>query len=271
MRTCDLADGEVVSRPALSVPGCALDAVGGARFKVTKGHHGVGSVQFEARAGALLDDAEHVEDGVLHAGPGHNDGAVVRRGGVQIGRHDHCGQVQAESDETKTNKQTHRFLTSTVLAFFSVRGVKWKQFLSDYVTLLLRETTQFSWFHFSYYENSIVQRHGYSFHPRSEAAVTMGSVRTRRYGRRSKLTNYCPTGTTERLRFTFHTMITILSKLHLKCTDWTSERVFNVLNERRLSYITILSQALLGLQCKTFGPYLSWPRWGTRAGSAPQS
>lgn len=118
MLTCDLADSEVVSSPTLRVPGCALDTVGGACFKVTKGPHGVSGVQFDARAGALSDDAEHVEDGVLHRGPGHNDGAVVRRGGVQVGRHDHYRQVQEGSNETKTNKQTQEFLLLLYWQFF---------------------------------------------------------------------------------------------------------------------------------------------------------
>lgn len=106
-----------------------------------------------------------------------------------------------------------------------VRGVKWKQFHCDYVTVcfpLGRETTQFSWFCFSYYENSIVQGHGYSFVPpalaaKSRDSVTMGGEMTRCYGRRSEITNYCPKGTTARLHFTLHTLITSLSKLLLIC------------------------------------------------------
>lgn len=100
MLTCDLANGDVITSPALGVQGCSLYTVDGACFKVTEGHHGVSSVQFEARAGAFSDDAEHVEGGVLHPGPGHDDGAVVRRGGVQIGRRDHYRQVRVESNET---------------------------------------------------------------------------------------------------------------------------------------------------------------------------
>lgn len=97
MLTCDLAHGEVVSSSTLGVPGCPLDTVGSPRFKVIKGHHGVSGVQFVAGAGALPDDAEHVEDGVLHWGPIHKDGAVVRGGGVQLGREYHYKQVQAEN------------------------------------------------------------------------------------------------------------------------------------------------------------------------------
>ena len=94
--TCDLADSEVVSGLALGVPGRPFDTVGRACFKAVEGHHGVGGVQFVAGAGALPDDAQHVQDCVLHRGPVHMDGAVVRGGGVQLGRQYHYGQVQAE-------------------------------------------------------------------------------------------------------------------------------------------------------------------------------
>lgn len=99
MFTCDLADSEVVSRSTLRVPGCALDTVGRPCFKVIKGHRGVSGVQLEAGAGVLSDDTERVEDGVIHWAPSHKDGAVVRGGGVQLGRHYHCRQVQAESNK----------------------------------------------------------------------------------------------------------------------------------------------------------------------------
>ncbi len=94
MLTCDLADSEVVSSSTLRVPRCALDTVGSPPFKVIKGHRGVRGVQFVAGAGALSDDAERVQDGVLHWGPSHKDGAVVGGGGVQLGRHYHYRQVQ---------------------------------------------------------------------------------------------------------------------------------------------------------------------------------
>ncbi len=87
MLTCDLADSEVVSSSTLRVPGCALDTVGRPCLKVIKGHHGISGVQFEAGAGALPDDAEGVEDRMLNGAPSHKDGAIVRGGGVQLGRH----------------------------------------------------------------------------------------------------------------------------------------------------------------------------------------
>lgn len=99
--TCDLADGEVVSSFSLRVPGGALDAVGGPCFQAIKGHRCVGGVQLLAGTGALTDDAERVEDGVLHRGPGHEDGAIVRRRGVQHGRHYHYRQVRADGTRTK--------------------------------------------------------------------------------------------------------------------------------------------------------------------------
>lgn len=99
MLTCDLTDSEVVSSSTIRVPGCALDKVVSPCFKVIKGHCGVSGVQFEAGAGALLDKAERVEDGVLNRGPSHNDGAIVRGGGVQCGCLYHYKQVQVESNE----------------------------------------------------------------------------------------------------------------------------------------------------------------------------
>ena len=93
--TCDHANSEVVSSSALGVPGRALDTVGGAWLEVIKGHHGVTGVHLVAWAGALPDDAERVEDGVLHRGPGHEDGVVGRGGGVQLGRRHHFRQAQA--------------------------------------------------------------------------------------------------------------------------------------------------------------------------------
>lgn len=119
-----------------------------------------------------------------------------------------------KDNENNLKMDKHRFLISTFsLTIFCVRGVKWEQFLCDYVTFSSppgRETTQFSWFCFSYYENGIVKRHGYSFHPPAKAAksrdsVTMGGETTCPYGRRSEITNYCPTGTTAGLHFTLHT------------------------------------------------------------------
>lgn len=46
-------------------------------------------------AGTLPDDTKRIEDGVLHWGPVHQDGVVVRGGGVQLGRQYHYRQVQA--------------------------------------------------------------------------------------------------------------------------------------------------------------------------------
>lgn len=66
MFTCDLADSEVVSGASLRVPCGAFDAVGSSCFKVIKGHRVLGGVHFDAGAGALLDDAQRVKDGVLH-------------------------------------------------------------------------------------------------------------------------------------------------------------------------------------------------------------
>lgn len=115
-------------------------------------------------------------------------------------------------------------------AIFFVKGVKWKQFPCDYVTFSSPSgwgTTQFSWFHFSDYENSKVKRHGYGFHPPALAAkgrdsVTMGSEMTRRYDRQSEIARYCTSETTARLRFTLYTLVTTLSKLLLMCSVWTS-------------------------------------------------
>lgn len=87
--TCNLAHGEVVSRPTLSVPGCPFDTVRGSCLQAVKGQHGVGGVDLVARAGALSDDAERVEDSVLHWRPVHKDGAVVGGGGGQHGRLHH--------------------------------------------------------------------------------------------------------------------------------------------------------------------------------------
>lgn len=64
--TCDLAHGEVVSRATLGVPGCPFDTVRGSRLQAIKGQHGVGGIDFVAGVGALSDDAERVQDGVLH-------------------------------------------------------------------------------------------------------------------------------------------------------------------------------------------------------------
>lgn len=89
MLTCDLADGEVVSSSTLGVPGRPLDTVSSPRLKVIEAHRGVGGIQLVAGAGALPDDAERVEDGMPHWGPVDKDGAVVRWGGVQLGRQDH--------------------------------------------------------------------------------------------------------------------------------------------------------------------------------------
>lgn len=58
---------------------------------------------------------------------------------------------------------------------------------------------------------------------KSRDCVTMSSEMTRRYGRRREIRSYCHTGTTERLRFTLHTLTTILSKLLLMYSVWTSE------------------------------------------------
>lgn len=94
MLTCDLTDSEVVPSSPLRVPGCTLDTVCSPCFKVIKGHHVVSGVQFEAGAGALPDDAERVEDGVLHGSPSHKDGVIVRGGGVQLGCHYHYSNKQ---------------------------------------------------------------------------------------------------------------------------------------------------------------------------------
>lgn len=91
VRTCDLTHGEVVSDPALRVPGRPLDAVGGACLQVLEGHGRVSGVDFEAVARALPDDAQGVEDCMLHPGPVHVDGAVVRGGGDQLRCQHHCG------------------------------------------------------------------------------------------------------------------------------------------------------------------------------------
>lgn len=64
--TCNLAEGEVVSRATLRVPGCPFDAVRGSCLQPVKGQHGVGGVDLVARAGALSDDAERIEASVLH-------------------------------------------------------------------------------------------------------------------------------------------------------------------------------------------------------------
>lgn len=87
--TCNLADGEVVSRATLRVPGCPFDTVRGSCLQTVKGQHGVGGVDLVARAGALSDDAERIEDSVLHWSPVDKDGAVVGGGGAQHGRLHH--------------------------------------------------------------------------------------------------------------------------------------------------------------------------------------
>lgn len=94
--TCDLADSQVIPSPTLRVPGRPLDAVGSPCFKAIKSHRGVCGVEFVAGAGALPDNAERIEDGVPHWGPVHKDGAVVRGGRVQPGRHYHCRQMHKE-------------------------------------------------------------------------------------------------------------------------------------------------------------------------------
>lgn len=91
VRTCDLTHGEVVPDSALRVQGCPLDAVGGACLQVLEGHGRVSGVDFEAAAGALPDDAQDVEDRMLHPGPVHMDGAVVRGGGDQLRCQHRCG------------------------------------------------------------------------------------------------------------------------------------------------------------------------------------
>lgn len=66
----------------LRVPGRALDTVCCPCLEGIKCHSDVSGVQFEAGAGALLDDAERVEDSMLNGGPSHKDGVVAGRGGV---------------------------------------------------------------------------------------------------------------------------------------------------------------------------------------------
>ena len=82
MLTGDLTHSEVVSGATVQVPSRALDAVDGTGLQVIKGHEWVAGVDFEARVGALLDDAEGVEDRVVDWGPGHQDGVISGRGGV---------------------------------------------------------------------------------------------------------------------------------------------------------------------------------------------
>lgn len=80
--TCDLAEGEVVTHVAIWVPCGALNAVGGAGLQVGKGVVGAGGVEFDACVRALHDNAEAVEDSVLHWLPAYLDGVGAGRGGV---------------------------------------------------------------------------------------------------------------------------------------------------------------------------------------------
>lgn len=94
--TCNLADGEVVSRPTLRVPDCPLDTVRGSCLKTVKGQLGVAGVDLVAQAGALSDDAERIKDSVLHWSPVHKNGAVVGGGGGQHGRLHHCRKTDKQ-------------------------------------------------------------------------------------------------------------------------------------------------------------------------------
>lgn len=101
MLTCDLAHGEFVPGASLSVPGGALDAVGSSRIEVIEDHGGVSGVHLDAGAGALLDDAERVQDGVVHGEPAHKDGVVGRGGCVQLGGDHPCKQTKQQRKEMK--------------------------------------------------------------------------------------------------------------------------------------------------------------------------
>lgn len=67
-----------------------------------------------AGVGSLSDDDQCVENGVLHWVPGHKDGAIGRRGCVQVGSRYNCRCDQGENEElmglmgNKNKQQTNK-------------------------------------------------------------------------------------------------------------------------------------------------------------------
>lgn len=108
-----MTDSDIITSATLRVPCRALNTVCSSWFKVIKLHRGVSGVEFEARVGSLSDDDQCVEDGVLHWVPGHKDGAIGRRGCVQVGSHYNCRCDQGQklmglmgNKNKQTNKET---------------------------------------------------------------------------------------------------------------------------------------------------------------------
>lgn len=92
MLTGNLAGIEDVPSTTQSIPGCDLEAVGHPSLKVMKDHHVLGGVMCVAGVRALSDHGQGVEDSVLHRRPGHDDGVIGWRGGVQPRGHHHYRQ-----------------------------------------------------------------------------------------------------------------------------------------------------------------------------------
>lgn len=118
-----MTDSDIISSATLRVPCSALNTVCRSWFKVIKLHHGVSGVEFEAGVGSLSDDDQRVEDGVLHWVPGHKDGAIGRRGCVQVGSHYNCRCDQVENEEFmglmgNKNKRQNNKETLLLLSLF---------------------------------------------------------------------------------------------------------------------------------------------------------
>lgn len=115
--TCDLADSEVVTHVAIQVPGCALDTVGGARLQVGEGVVGAGGVEFDTCVRALHDDAEAVEDSVLHWLPSYEDGAGAGRSGVHGRSFNRWGTPNKKNEDSLEFNCIH--LKPTTRPFFT--------------------------------------------------------------------------------------------------------------------------------------------------------
>lgn len=97
MLTCNLTRSVVVSLPAFCIPGCALDAVVGPCLQVGESYAAVSGVEIKAGVGALLDNGERVEDGILNLRPVRDDGVVGGGGGVKQRCSYHCRRGQTRT------------------------------------------------------------------------------------------------------------------------------------------------------------------------------
>lgn len=121
--TCDLADSEVFTHVAIQVPGSPLDAIGGARLQVGEGVVGAGGVEFDACVRALHDDAQAVEDSMLHWLPAHEDAAGAGRGGVQFRSFNHWREPNRKSEVWLT--------TGSTIGPFSLKHDHWEKHIDE--------------------------------------------------------------------------------------------------------------------------------------------